>query len=37
MNNDELHSGFKAKSGAGFDFIAGANDGILIWIHKPSW
>jgi hypothetical protein len=27
---------FKAKSGVGFDVCAGAIDGILIWIHKPT-
>ena len=27
---------FRMKSGAGFDCCAGAIDGILVWIHKPT-
>ena len=32
----EIAKGFKKVSGAGFDCCAGAVDGMLIWIHKPS-
>lgn len=31
-----IAAGFQAVSQAGFDNCAGAIDGILIWIHKPS-
>jgi hypothetical protein len=31
-----ISRGFKAMSGAGFDKVIGAIDGILIWTHKPS-
>jgi hypothetical protein len=34
---ERIAAGFKKKSGAGFDCCAGAVDGILIWIHKPSF
>ncbi len=33
----EIAEGFKAVSQAGFDNCVGAIDGILIWIHKPSY
>ena len=32
----EIAAGFKKKSGADFDCVIGAIDGILIWILKPS-
>ena len=32
----EIAKGFEKVSGAGFDCCAGAIDGMLIWIHKPS-
>jgi hypothetical protein len=32
----QIAAGFQEKSGAGFDCCAGAVDGILIWIHRPS-
>ena len=31
-----IADGFKKKSGAGFTECAGAIDGILIWIHRPT-
>jgi DDE superfamily endonuclease len=31
-----IAEGFRKKSGANFDCCAGAIDGILIWIHKPT-
>jgi hypothetical protein len=33
---ESIAAGFRAKSGADFDCCAGALDGILIWIHRPS-
>ena len=33
---DNVAQGFKAKSDLDIDVCAGAIDGILIWIHKPS-
>lgn len=32
----QIAAGFRAVLQAGFDNCAGAIDGILIWIHKPS-
>ena len=32
----QIARGFQDKSSAGFKCCAGAIDGILIWIHKPS-
>ena len=32
----EIAHAFQVKSAANFDCCAGAVDGILIWIHKPS-
>jgi hypothetical protein len=31
-----IAEGFRRKSAANFDCCAGAIDGILVWIHKPS-
>jgi hypothetical protein len=31
-----IAEGFRKKSGANFDCCAGAVDGILVWIHKPT-
>ena len=32
----QIAQGFKAKSEVGFDYCAGAIDGMLVWMHKPS-
>ena len=36
LKQQEIAHGFEKKSVAGFDCCAGAIDGILIWIHKPT-
>lgn len=33
---EQIAEGFRRKSAANFDCCAGAIDGILIWIHRPS-
>ena len=36
VTQQSIADGFKARSDAAFDCCAGAIDGILIWIHKPT-